>query len=78
LLESNRLNVLTQSTNYETADMKLKDSYNRMLSYLESLLRDWFSHIREQLAKIHSGIEVQEAINTYTLINDETIKELSL
>ena len=49
-----------------------------MLSYLESLLWDWFSHIWEQLAKIHSGIEVQEAINTYTLINDETIKELSL
>ena len=49
-----------------------------MLSYLESLLRDRFSHIREQLAKIHSGVEVQEAINTYTLINDETIKELSV
>lgn len=72
------MNVFTSSGAYEPADLKLKDSYNRMLSYLESLLRDRFSHIREQLAKIHSGVEVQEAINTYTLINDETIKELSV
>jgi len=47
LLESNRINVLASSGVYEPADLNLKESYNWMLGYLESLVRDWFSHIRE-------------------------------
>jgi len=39
------VNVLTKSQQYEPTDSVLKDSYNRMLGYLESLLRDRFSHI---------------------------------
>lgn len=56
----------------------MKGAYDRMLQYLDNLVRERFSHIREQLAKIHSGVDIQEAISTYSLTNDPTLKELSL
>ena len=56
----------------------MKGAYDRMLQYLDNLVRERFSHIREQLAKIHSGVDIQEAISTYSLTNDPTLKELSI
>lgn len=79
-MESQRLNILTSPSLYsfEPQDSMLKASYYWMLNYLESLLKERFSHIWEQLAKIHSGVQAQEAINTYSLISDVSIKELSM
>ena len=81
------LNILTRSqtsplrlsiptVRYETGpeDPTLKAAYDRMLSYLENLLRDRFANIREQLAKIHSG----HNLDGYSLTTDPQVVEASL
>ncbi len=45
---------------------------------MEQLHKERFAHIRENLAKLYSGVEMNEIYNTYTLSNDPTMKELAL
>jgi hypothetical protein len=53
---------------------ELKETYDRMLVYLEKLFRDRFKKIREVVYKIHSGLSAEETISSYLLSNDETMK----
>jgi hypothetical protein len=57
---------------------ELKESYDRMLTYLEKLFRERFKKIREVLYKLHSGLSAEDAINSYLLSKDETMKSIGL
>lgn len=49
-----------------------------MLQYLENLQKERFTGIRDHLSKVHSGVSAQEAISSYTLSTDNSIKEMAL
>lgn len=48
-----------------------------MLNYLGNLQKERFALIREQLAKVYSGVEIHEAVRTYSLSNDPHLRELA-
>lgn len=57
---------------------ELKESYDRMLVYLEKLFRERFKKVREVVYKLHSGLSAEETINAYLLSNDETMKNIGI
>lgn len=57
---------------------ELKETYDRMLIYLEKLFRDRFKKIREVVHKLHSGLNSEETISAYLLSNDETMKNIGI
>lgn len=57
---------------------ELKDSYDRMLIYLEKLFRSRFKKIREVVYKLHSGMNSEKLVQGYLLSNDETIKNIGM
>ena len=57
---------------------ELKESYDRMLVYLEKLFSDRFNKIREVVHKLHSGLKAEETINSYLLSTDETMKNIGV
>ncbi|CAI2373055.1 unnamed protein product [Moneuplotes crassus] len=64
---------------------ELKESYERMLLYLEQLFRERFVKVKgvvhnlfNPFYKLHSGMSSEETINSYLLSNDETKKNLEI
>ena len=57
---------------------ELKETYDRMLLYLEKLFRERFNKVREVVHKLHSGLSAEETINSYLLSADETMKNIGI
>ena len=57
---------------------ELKESYDRMLSYLEKLFKERFRKIREVVYKLHSSLGTEETIKSYMLSSDETMKNIAI
>ena len=57
---------------------ELKESYDRMLGYLEKLFKERFRKIREVVYKLHSSLSSEETIKTYMLSSDDTMKSIAI
>jgi hypothetical protein len=57
---------------------ELKESYERMLIYLEKLFKERFKKIRDVIYKLHGGLSVDEIINSYLLSKDEIMQNIGV
>jgi hypothetical protein len=57
---------------------ELKESYERMLIYLEKLFKERFKKIRDVIYKLHGALSVDEIINSYLLSKDEIMQNIGV
>lgn len=57
---------------------ELKETYDRMLIYLEKLFKERFRKIRDVVYKLHSNLSCDEILKSYFLSNDPTTKNLGV